>query len=433
MSHLFSFQCFRNTSVGELRETPGRTMQILLLSTVNDCHPWRNRLSELHPEANVVEENRHSYSRKHAHKAFALGVCFWDKENPWAEDSVSELKSYCERVLCVLDRNDLPMVQFAFETGFDDCLDINCSKPELGSKLSQAFRVWQIQKRLDQALKLESIGELAAGIAHEINTPIQYVSDNTRFVRSACDDLMAVLDACQKVISALDEQQEVGAAADELRDSLSAADAEYLADEVPSAIAQTLEGVDRVSTIVRAMKEFSHPGQSEMALTNIAQAIETTVMIAKNEWKYVAELETDHDESLPPIPCLPGEVNQVILNLIVNAAHAIKDAQDEDAVNKGKITIATRLTEPFAEIRVSDTGVGIAPENIEKIFAPFFTTKSAGKGTGQGLALAHSVVVEKHCGTLTVESELGVGTTFVIRLPLEQQASDESSAVAASV
>ncbi|MEM7559592.1 MAG: ATP-binding protein [Planctomycetota bacterium] len=408
-------------------------MQILLLTDVKDRHPWRDRLTKLHPEATVVQEDQHSYSRKHAHKAFALGVCFWDEKNTWDENSVAELESFCERVLCILNRDDLQTVQVAFDAGFDDCLDTKCSEQELGSKLNQAFRAWQVQKRLDQALKLESIGELAAGIAHEINTPIQYVSDNTRFVRSACDDMLAVLDACQKVIRAVDGNQEIGAAAEELRGSLNAADADYLVDEVPTAIAQTLEGVDRVSTIVRAMKEFSHPGQSEMALTNIAQAIETTVMIAKNEWKYVAEMETDHDEALPPIPCLPGELNQVILNLIVNAAHAIKDAKEEDSVDKGKITIATRLAAPFAEIRVTDTGVGISSENIDKIFAPFFTTKSAGKGTGQGLALAHSVVVEKHRGTLTVESELGVGTTFVIQLPLEQQETEESSVVAETV
>ena len=408
-------------------------MQILLLSDVKDCHPWKDRLSKLHPEATVVQEDQHSYSRKHAHKAFALGVCFSDDKITWDENSVVELVRYCERVICVLDRDDRRTVQVAFDAGFDDCLDFNCSEQELSSKLNQAFRAWQVQKRLDQALKLESIGELAAGIAHEINTPIQYVSDNTRFVRSACNDLLGVLDACQKVILALDGNQEIGGVVDELRGSLSAADAEYLVDEVPTAIAQTLEGVDRVSTIVRAMKEFSHPGQSEMALTNIAQAIETTVMVAKNEWKYVADLKTDHDEKLPPIPCFPGEINQVILNLIVNAAHAIKDTKEEESVEKGKITIATHLVNSYAEIRVTDTGVGIASENIDKIFAPFFTTKSAGKGTGQGLALAHSVVVEKHRGTLTVESELGVGTTFVIRLPLEQQQSEETSAVAASV
>jgi signal transduction histidine kinase len=188
--------------------------------------------------------------------------------------------------------------------------------------------------------------------------------------------------------------------------------------EVPQAIQQSLQGIGRVTTIVRAMKEFSHPGSEEKSDTDLNRAIETTITVARNEWKYVAEVVTDFDPALPLVRCLPGEINQVILNLIVNAAHAIADVVENNGKSKGTITIRTRSQGDRVEIRVSDTGTGI-PETIRaKIFDPFFTTKGVGKGTGQGLAIAHSVIVDKHGGTISCETEVGKGTTFVIRLPL---------------
>jgi signal transduction histidine kinase len=178
------------------------------------------------------------------------------------------------------------------------------------------------------------------------------------------------------------------------------------------------EGVDRVAKIVRAMKDFSHPGTGEKTAVNINLAIENTIMVARNEWKYVAEMVTGQDPNLPLVSCLPDEFNQVLLNLIINAAHAIGEVVGSGS-NKGAITISTRQDGDWAEIRVQDTGTGI-PEKIRpKIFDPFFTTKQVGKGTGQGLAIAHSVIVDKHGGTIACETEVGQGTTFVIRLPLE--------------
>jgi signal transduction histidine kinase len=195
-------------------------------------------------------------------------------------------------------------------------------------------------------------------------------------------------------------------------------DVNYLRDEIPKATEQLLEGVAQVARIVRAMKEFSHPGQVEKAPVNINRAIESTILVSKNEWKYVAELTTDLDPELPPVPCVAGEFNQVILNLIVNAAHAIGDVV-RGSNQKGSIRIGTRRDGEWVEVRVSDTGTGI-PEDIRaKMFTPFFTTKEVGKGTGQGLAMAHAVIVKKHQGTIRFESEIGVGTTFVVRLPLE--------------
>ena len=203
-------------------------------------------------------------------------------------------------------------------------------------------------------------------------------------------------------------------------------DVDYLLDEIPSAIDQTLEGVERVTNIVRAMKEFAHPGVTELVLADLTKSIENTVMVARNEWKYVADLETVFDPKLPPVPCLPGELNQVLLNMIVNAAHAIAETLDESSQEKGKITITTRLATPDAEIRITDTGAGIHQEDVERIFTPFFTTKPAGKGTGQGLAIARTVIEEKHGGTIHVESTVGEYTTFVIRIPLESARGEPS-------
>jgi signal transduction histidine kinase len=211
-------------------------------------------------------------------------------------------------------------------------------------------------------------------------------------------------------MSADDLKREMAAVAEE-------ADLEYLREEIPKAIQQSLEGVERVSKIVGAMKEFSHPGTTEKVAIDINRSIESTITVARNEWKYVAELVTDFDLSMQLIPCLPGEFNQVILNMIINAAHAIAAIEDNQSGKKGTITVSTRDQGKYAEIRISDTGTGI-PESIRpRIFDPFFTTKEVGKGTGQGLAIAHSVIVDKHGGTIRFESEMGKGTTFVITLP----------------
>jgi PAS domain S-box-containing protein len=291
-----------------------------------------------------------------------------------------------------------------------------------GSAIGAAHVAWdlthlkQLEQQLAQAQKLESIGQLAAGIAHEINTPIQYVGDNAKFLQDAFRDLIR--------FAQTHSQSECGGSDSSPAPPLPTQAAvekgilEYLASEVPKATEQLLQGVDHVARIVRAMKEFSHPGQIEKTLADLNTAVETTVAVSKNEWKYVAVLTTDLDRNLPLVPCLLGEFNQVILNLIVNAAHAIADVKQHIS-GLGRIHISTRLDARFAEIRVSDTGGGI-PESIhEKVFDPFFTTKSVGKGTGQGLAIAHAVIVQKHNGTIHFESESGKGTTFVIRLPLE--------------
>lgn len=277
-----------------------------------------------------------------------------------------------------------------------------------------------LESQLAQAQKLESIGQLAAGIAHEINTPAQYVGDNARFLQEACVDLERIHELHDHLIERLRSENLAKDLVQRIEEVSAEIDLEYLREETPKAVLQSIDGIERISRIVRAMKEFSHPGTDSKIKIDLNKAIESTITVAKNEWKYVAEMATDFDPNLPPVPCLPAEINQVILNMIINASYAIADVLKKNgSEQKGTVTITTRTMDNFAEIGIGDTGTGI-PENIRsKIFDPFFTTKDVGKGTGQGLAISHSVVVDKHGGTITFDSEVGKGTVFFVRLPLD--------------
>lgn len=310
-------------------------------------------------------------------------------------------------------------------------IELTISKVEFSGRVKVIVCVRDIANRLEaeqewinmdiqlrQAQKLEAIGQLAAGIAHEINTPIQFVGDNTRFIR----DSFAELEKYAEVMDRLAAAAKQGAVPPELFTEVDQVAAEidynYLREEIPLAIDQSMEGIERVAGIVRAMKDFSHPDMDQKTPTDINVAIQTTITVCRNEWKYDAEMETDLDPDLPLVPCLPGEFNQVILNIIVNAAHAIRDVIDAHEEDKGKIRITTRMLDCWAEIKISDTGTGMSEGIRSRIFDPFFTTKAVGKGTGQGLTIAYTTIVDKHGGTIDVESEVGKGSTFTIRLPL---------------
>jgi PAS domain S-box-containing protein len=275
-----------------------------------------------------------------------------------------------------------------------------------------------LELQLRQAQKLEGIGQLAAGIAHEINTPTQFVGDNIRFLKDSWGPVAEFMNLC----GTMQAECSTGLVSPEHLQQFcelhKKCDLEYLSEHIPKAIDLSLEGVKRIAKIVKGFKEFSHPGSEEKQTINLNQAIETTISVAKHEWKYCADVVTAFDADLPAVPCLVGEFNQVILNLIVNSAHAISSAAEKSGKGKGTITVSTRREDDWARIAVADTGDGIPVEIRSRVFEPFFTTKEVGKGTGQGLALAHAAIVKRHHGQLWFESELGRGTTFFIRLPL---------------
>ena len=281
---------------------------------------------------------------------------------------------------------------------------------QLYSEMQERERIL-LELRLAQ--KLESVGRLAAGLAHEINTPIQYVGDSVSFLQSAFVDLARLFDACHSVV--VSGQAASAAQLTDIRQIERDIDYDFIQAEMPKAFARTLEGAQRVTEIVRAMKEFAHPDGSEQTPADLNHALEMTLVVARNEYKYDATVATQFGE-IPPVTCNVGELNQVFLNLIVNAAHAIQDSHND--ATSGRITVSTRALEKSVEIVIADNGCGIPVENLEKIFDPFFTTKGVGRGTGQGLPIARSIVVDKHGGELRVDSEVGVGTRFIIALPI---------------
>jgi PAS domain S-box-containing protein len=286
----------------------------------------------------------------------------------------------------------------------------------------------QMEVELRHAQKLEAVGLLAAGIAHEINTPIQFIGDNTRFLQTAFTGVRKLLDKYEEICEAA---RHGTALEDLIRTAETAridADWEYAREEIPKAIDHALEGIERVAKIVRAMKEFSHVDQClEKTAADLNRALESTLIVARNELKYVADVET-HYGDLPPVICHLGDLNQVFLNLLINAAHAIGDVVKGTGA-KGRIGVRTSLLGDWVQIAISDTGTGIPRVIQSKVFDPFFTTKEVGRGTGQGLALARAVVVEKHGGTLTFETHAGKGTTFYIRLPVVHAGITQETAI----
>ena len=276
-----------------------------------------------------------------------------------------------------------------------------------------------LERDLQQAQKFEAVGQLAAGIAHEINSPVQYIGDNVSFLKDSFTDITKVMTTYEHLWQELTEQgavpEEMG---QKMAEAVEEADIAYLREEIPKTIDQSLEGVHRVEKIVRAMKDFAHPGNDEKTVVDINKVLESTITVCKNEWKYVAEMEVDFASDLPLAHCFAGEISQVFLNIIVNGAHAIGDFTKGGSRGKGIISIGTRKAENSIQIRISDTGGGIPEEIQDRVFDPFFTTKALGKGTGQGLAIARRVVVDKHQGSLSFETEKGRGTCFVIELPV---------------
>jgi signal transduction histidine kinase len=274
----------------------------------------------------------------------------------------------------------------------------------------------RMERELAQAQRMEAIGELAAGIAHEINTPTQYIGDNARFLKEAFGNLDELLECFDHLLQAARSDSLTEELLSNMEAKYRAANLDYLSREIPLAIEQSLEGLQHVANIVGAMKEFSHPGSRGKQAVDLNHVISGAVVLSRSEWKWVADVVTDFDRNMPRVRCVPSDISSVVLNLIVNAAHAIAEA---NRGKRGVIAIRTRYAESFAEIRVEDDGVGIPEEIRPKIFDLFFTTKDVGEGSGQGLALTHAIVVDRHGGTIEFETEVGRGTTFIVRLPVD--------------
>ncbi len=292
----------------------------------------------------------------------------------------------------------------------------------------------RVEEDLRLAHKLEAVGQLAAGIAHELNTPVQFVGDNVGFLEEVLGQVEQVV-AGYAALAAEVERAELAAGADldprhlaelarlaELasaaREAAEQADLGYLVEEGRRAVAESLEGTARVGEIVRAMREFAHPDRADLVPADLNQCVETTLAVSRNEYRDVADVVTELDPDLPPVPCLPGEVNQVLLNLFVNAAHAIADRPDG---GRGTIRVRTGVVDQEVQIRVQDDGPGIPVEIQARIFDPFFTTKEVGRGIGQGLSTSRAIVTQRHHGRLTFSSMPG-WTEFVIALPLNPPA-----------
>ena len=284
----------------------------------------------------------------------------------------------------------------------------------------------KVEQQLASAHKLEAVGQLAAGVAHEINTPMQYIGDNVSYVKRSFQSILSMLTAYQRIVSGFESGEIKGSIPEEAVLEFRQKKFDLLLQQVLEALDDSEEGIAHVSKIVSAMKQFSHPGEETKTLVNLNDALDSAITVTSNEWKYVADVIKDFDESLPNVEGLHGELNQVFLNLIVNSAHAIAEKNANQNGEKGTITISSRALERHAEIRVADTGSGIPREIEDKIFEPFFTTKALGQGTGQGLAIAHQVITSGYNGEFRFESAPDKGTIFIIKIPFVS--SDENVA-----
>lgn len=284
-----------------------------------------------------------------------------------------------------------------------------------------------LEDQLGRAQKLESIGQLAAGIAHEINTPMQYVNDNIEFLSEWSDKLFMVVDNYRAMLDDNDSPKSWLERKQEMEELTESCLFDRIRLQVPAAIEESREGVKRTVDIVRAMKDFSHPGARERKSACLNDLIQSTVAISRNRWKYAAEMQLELDPDLPLVPMFTSEINQVLLNLIVNAGDAIAEKNEgaDDAL--GNITVRSGADENWVIVEVEDDGCGIPEAIQQKIFDPFFTTKDPGKGTGQGLSITHNVVVLQHAGVIEIDSSPGAGTKFTVKLPRNPEVLDAAS------
>lgn len=273
----------------------------------------------------------------------------------------------------------------------------------------------QAQRNLERSQLLQNMGRLVAGIAHEINTPIQFIGDNLHFLAEAWEALCVQVRTLKNMTSR--ENSDI------VQTDANERDMDFLFSEAPDAIRQSLEGIDRVSGLIAAMRDFSRLDERRMAAADLNRAVCTTLTLLRNELKYTADVQTELSPSLPEVYCSVDEISRVLLNLLINAGHSIREKIEKGLFTRGRIYVRTSQIDKQVEIAVTDNGMGIPEAVRQRIFERFFTTKrnSQIQGTGQGLAMARSIIEERHHGRITFDTEVGQGTTFTIRLPVGGQ------------
>lgn len=317
-------------------------------------------------------------------------------------------------IIILTARTDKKDALEGLKAGADDYIVKPFDPEELNVRIRTGERILSLedkfektQKQLLISEKMASIGQLAAGVAHEINNPVGFISSNLKTLSDYFTDLVGLISMYREIVSQPIQSPEISEKAKKIADYEKKIDLEYILKDIEDLIGDCSEGTERIKKIVIDMKDFAHPGENKPAMSDINRCIESTLHMVWNELKYKATVHSDLGE-IPDIECVSQQINQVVMNLLVNAAHAI--------ASKGDIFIKTEAKENGVEIRIRDTGTGIAPEKIDKIFDPFFTTKEPGKGTGLGLHVAYNIIM-KHNGSIKVKSVIGEGTEFIIWLP----------------
>lgn len=341
----------------------------------------------------------------------------------WSAETLSKYLADCRRQREALRIESLPYHRPGEQPkALGLTLNPSHDGPNKSAVLILGNDITDIQTRQMRAIheqKMHSIGQLTAGVAHELNTPARFVSNNIRFLEEGFDDLLALLAAYEDLAEGLREGRDPG----ELLQNISAlaeeADLKFLFREIPPAISQSLRGMERVSQILQTMKQFSHPGATPKQLVDVNQAVENTCLVTRGEWKRSSKLVLDLEPGLPQIMAMPVELNQALLNVALNAAQANEEtAPGRDGL--GELIVQTRLADDMEHvlIRISDSGPGVDPANADKLFNLFYTTKDPGQGTGQGLAITRSIVETQHDGSITFENRAEGGVRFTIRLPI---------------
>lgn len=352
-----------------------------------------------------------------------LGLSLRDCPVRWEWEMISQALDDCKRTGSPVRVDDVPFTQRGGEPGF---LGVSVSMIPHHVDEQRGFlllgrditRTRLLENQLLQAQKMESLGHLAAGIAHEINTPIQYVGSNLSFLRDACGNIKQMLHQYDNLLEAGRELPELAVSVKNLEHFKADIDLDFLLREIGTSLEEVQSGVDRVAGIVRSMRMLSHPGKQGKTAVDLNGILDSVVILIRNEWKRHVSIETNFQQDLPLVVCMAAEISQAFLNLLVNAVQAVGEQVESGRITQGKISIVSRQDGDWVEIRIADNGGGIAPEHQPRIFDPFFTTKAVGKGTGQGLAIAYTIIVNKHHGAIAFTSDPGIGTTFIVRLPI---------------